>query len=150
MKEMGLYGITPKIKNKSYKGDMNCIVKNLLLEKVIDEETHRTYYERCFEITGVNQKWTTDVLEFHNSWGKLYLSPNQKERYHKALKEKWILQSMSRKENCYDNEVMKNFFAKMNNEMFYGHEYKFQSLEQLKKKWKSIYDIIIKKELRQN
>lgn len=54
------------------------------------------------------------------------------EHYHKRLKEKGILQSMSRKGNCYDNGVMENFFGKMKNEMFYGHEYEFETLQQLK------------------
>ena len=178
---MGLYGMTPKAKYKSYKGDMNGTVKNLLLEKIVDEDNHKTYYERHFETTGVNQKWTTDVSEFHIAVGKLYLSPildmyndeivsydisvkpnyqqienmlnqafdkyegleglimhsdqgwqYQMEHYHKRLKEKGILQSMSRKGNCYDNGVMENFFGKMKNEMLYGHEYEFKTLQQLK------------------
>ena len=56
----------------------------------------------------------------------------QMEHYHKRLKEKGILQSMSRKGNCYDNGVMENFFGKMKNEMFYGHEHEFETLQQLK------------------
>lgn len=40
--------------------------------------------------------------------------------------------TMSRKGNCYDNGVMENFFGKMKNEMFYGHEYEFETLQQLK------------------
>lgn len=181
MKEMGLYGNTPKAKYKSYKGNMNGTVKNLLLEKVVNEDNHKTYYERHFETTGVNQKWTTDVSEFHIAVGKLYLSPildmyndeivaydisvkpnfaqtnhmldiafkkykdlegmimhsdqgwqYQMYDYHKRLKERGILQSMSRKGNCLDNCVMENFFGKMKNEMLYGHEYEFETLQQLK------------------
>ncbi|MBS5043760.1 MAG: transposase [Erysipelotrichaceae bacterium] len=45
MSIMGLYGVTPKSKYKSYKGDMNGTVKNQLLTKVIDEENHKTYYD---------------------------------------------------------------------------------------------------------
>ena len=40
---------------------------------------------------------------------------------------------MSRKGNCLDNSVMENFFGKMKNEMFYGYEHDFETLEQLKK-----------------
>ena len=29
---------------------------------------------------------------------------------------------MSRKGNCLDNCVMENFFGKLKNEMFYGHD----------------------------
>ena len=182
MKVLGLFGITPKAKYKSYKGDMNGTVRNLLLDKKVDEVNHKTTYERNFKTTGCNQKWATDVSEFHISAGKLYLSPiidmhngeivsfdispnpsyvqitnmlehafskytnlgglimhsdqgwqYQMHHYHKSLKEKGILQSMSRKGNCLDNSVMENFFGKMKNEMFYGHEYEFESLDHLKK-----------------
>ena len=39
---------------------------------------------------------------------------------------------MSRKGNCMDNGIMENFFGKMKNEMFYGHEYEFETLDQLR------------------
>ena len=55
------------------------------------------------------------------------------QRFHKALEDKGKIQSMSRKGNCLDNAVMENFFGKMKNEMFYGHEYEFESLDQLEK-----------------
>ena len=182
MNVMGLYGVTPKVKYRSYKGDMNGIVTNQLLEKKKDEENHKTYYERNFYTVSCNEKWVTDVSEFHIASGKLYLSPildlhnreivsynisrspnfsqtldmlnkafekytdlrglilhsdqgwqYQMTRYHKILKEKGIIQSMSRKGNCLDNSLMENFFGKMKNEMFYGYEYTFQTLEELKK-----------------
>ena len=38
---------------------------------------------------------------------------------------------MSRKGNCLDNSPMENFFGKMKNEMFYGHEYEYKTLEEL-------------------
>ena len=75
MKIMGLYGMTPKAKYKSYKGDMNGTVPNLLLDKVIDEEKHTTDYRQNFSTTACNQIWTTDVSELKISSGKLYLSP---------------------------------------------------------------------------
>ena len=39
---------------------------------------------------------------------------------------------MSRKGNCLDNSPMENFFGKMKNEMFYGFENTFESLDNLK------------------
>ncbi len=189
MSVMGLYGVTPKAKYKSYKGNMNGTVKNQLLTKVMDEENHKTYYERHFETTGCNEKWATDVSEFHIAAGKLYLSPildlhnreiisydisrspNYKQTkamlrkafekyqdlnglilqsdqgwqyqmasYHKLLKEKGILQSMSRKGNCLDNSPMENFFGRMKNEMFYGHEYEFKTLDELEIAMKEYID----------
>ena len=137
--------------------------------------------KRDFATTEVNQKWTTDVSEFHIAAGKLYLSPildmhnaeivffnilkspnfyqttdmlnkafqkyqnleglifhsdqgwqYQMFEYHSMLRERGIIQSMSRKGNCYDNSIMENFFGKMKNEMFYGHEYEFNTLNELK------------------
>ena len=40
---------------------------------------------------------------------------------------------MSRKGNCLDTSLMENFFGIMKNEMIYGHELEFQTLEELKK-----------------
>ena len=182
MSKLNLYGITPRAKYKSYKGDFNGAVDNKLLYKKVDTKKHKTEYIRDFSTSDVNEKWTTDVSEFHIAAGKLYLSPildmhnreivsyniskspsfkqvvdmlneafdkhsnlnnlifhsdqgwqYQMFQYHKALKERGITQSMSRKGNCLDNSPMENFFGKMKNEMFYGHEYEFDTLEQLQK-----------------
>ena len=182
MSKLNLYGITPRAKYKSYKGDFNGTVDNKLLYKRVDTKKHRTEYIRDFSTTDVNEKWTTDVSEFHIVAGKLYLSPildmhnkeivsysisrnpnfvqtidmlnkafskyidlshlifhsdqgwqYQMSHYHKLLRERGITQSMSRKGNCLDNSPMENFFGKMKNEMFYGHEYEFKTLEQLQK-----------------
>lgn len=55
----------------------------------------------------------------------------QMEAYHSILKENRIIQSMSRKGNCLDNSPMENFFGRMKNEMFYGYEYEFKTLDEL-------------------
>ena len=189
MSKLKLYGVTPRAKYKSYKGDFNGTVDNKLLYKKIDTKKHRTEYIRDFSTSGFNEKWTTDVSEFHIAAGKLYLSPildmhnreivsyniskspsymqitdmlnkafnkftdlsslifhsdqgwqYQMFQYHKALRERGITQSMSRKGNCLDNSPMENFFGKMKNEMFYGHEYEFKSLEQLQKAMEKYID----------
>ena len=46
MDKLGLKGKRPKISYYSYKGDMNGTTKNQLLDKVVDEENHKTYYQR--------------------------------------------------------------------------------------------------------
>ena len=66
-------------------------------------------------------------LIFHSDQGWQY----QMAQYHSILKDKGIIQSMSRKGNCLDNSPMENFFGRMKNEMFYGHEYTFANKEQL-------------------
>ena len=43
-----------------------------------------------------------------------------------------IVQSMSRKGNCYDNSIMETFFGRMKNEMYYGYEKKYQFFEEFK------------------
>ena len=67
-------------------------------------------------------------LVFHSDMGWQY----QHEYYQLRLKEKGIIQSMSRKGNCLDNSVMESFFGVMKNEMFYGHEKDFETFEQFK------------------
>jgi len=49
------------------------------------------------------------------------------ENYQRLLKENQIIQSMSRKGNCFDNAVMENFFGHLKSELFYLK--KFDSVE---------------------
>ena len=66
-------------------------------------------------------------LMLHSDQGWQY----QMKRYQCLLKEKGIIQSMSRKGNCLDNAIIENFFGTLKSEMFYTQ--KFKSIEQLKK-----------------
>lgn len=54
----------------------------------------------------------------------------QMKQYCKALKDRKITQSMSRKGNCYDNSVMENFFGIMKSEFLYLKE--FESIAHFK------------------
>ena len=47
-----------------------------------------------------------------------------------TIKENGIVQSMSRKGNCYDNSIMETFFGRLKNEMFYGCEKDYRSYEE--------------------
>ncbi|EJR42886.1 hypothetical protein B4153_3587 [Bacillus cereus] len=51
-------------------------------------------------------------------------------QYRQALQERGIVQSISRKGNCYDNVVMENFFGIMKSEILYINE--FESVEHFK------------------
>lgn len=64
-------------------------------------------------------------LILHSDQGWQY----QMKRYQFRLKEKGIIQSMSRKGNCLDNSVMENFFGLLKTEMYYKHS--FNSVEHL-------------------
>lgn len=66
-------------------------------------------------------------LMLHSDQGWQY----QMKRYQYLLKEKGIIQSMSRKGNCLDNAIIENFFGILKSEMFYTQ--KFKSIKQLKK-----------------
>ena len=61
---------------------------------------------------------SVDGLIFHSDQGWQY----QHVYFRQALKDHKIIQSMSRKGNCYDNCITEAFFGRMKNEMFYGHE----------------------------
>ena len=65
-------------------------------------------------------------LILHSDQGWHY----QHRQYQQMLKNKGILQSMSRKGNCLDNAVMENFFGLLKSELLYLH--KFQSMEHFK------------------
>ena len=47
------------------------------------------------------------------------------------LREKGIIQSISRKGNCIDNCIMESFFGTLKNEMFSGHESEFTTFSDL-------------------
>ena len=68
-------------------------------------------------------------LIFHSDQGWQY----QMKEYRKALEDKGIRQSMSRKGNCIDNCIMETFFSRMKNEMFYGCESQYKTFEQFYK-----------------
>ena len=68
-------------------------------------------------------------LIFHSDQGWQYQHPY----YRESLKEHGIIQSMSRKGNCYDNCIMETFFGRMKNEMFYGFEKSYKSFEDFSK-----------------
>lgn len=68
-------------------------------------------------------------LILHSDQGWQYQNP----RYRQKLKELGIIQSMSRKGNCYDNCIMESFFGRMKNEMFYGFKDNFKSFKTFSK-----------------
>ncbi len=64
-------------------------------------------------------------LIFHSDQGWQY----QHTSYQYALKEHGIIQSMSRKGNCYDNCIMETFFGRLKNELYYGYEKEYPTFE---------------------
>jgi transposase InsO family protein len=82
---------------------------------------------------------------FHSDQGWAY----QLKTYVNTLKSHNIIQSMSRKGNCYDNAVMENFFGLLKQEIYHGRI--FNSFDELKNEiieWVEYYNTYrIKKKL---
>ncbi|MDR6923971.1 transposase InsO family protein [Chryseobacterium sp. 2987] len=79
---------------------------------------------------GLRKIKNTENLIIHSDQGWQY----QMKAYQHLLKEKGIIQSMSRKGNCLDNAVIENFFGTLKSEMFYTK--KFKTIDELKKEIK--------------
>jgi transposase InsO family protein len=73
-------------------------------------------------------------LTLHSDQGWQY----QMKQYQYLLKEKGIIQSMSRKGNCLDNAIIENFFGVLKSELFYIK--KFRTIEELKSEIKKYID----------
>ena len=65
-------------------------------------------------------------LILHSDQGWQY----QHKYYVNELKKHGIIQSMSRKGNCYDNSIMETFFGRLKNEIYYGYEKSYSSFEE--------------------
>ena len=72
---------------------------------------------------------STNGLIFHSDQGWQY----QHALFRDALQERGIVQSMSRKGNCYDNSIMETFFGRLKNEMYYRHEKEYATFEEFAK-----------------
>lgn len=72
---------------------------------------------------------TVEGIIFHSDQGWQY----QHAYFRNILKEHGIVQSMSRKGNCYDNCIMEAFFGRLKNEMYYGYEKDYSSFEEFAK-----------------
>ncbi|WP_049690609.1 IS3 family transposase [Anaerococcus jeddahensis] len=68
-------------------------------------------------------------LILHSDQGWQY----QHKYYINELKKHGIIQSMSRKGNCYDNSIMETFFGRLKNEVYYGYEKSYSSFEEFSK-----------------
>ena len=54
-----------------------------------------------------------------------------------------MIQSMSRKGNCLDNSPTENFFGRLKEEVFYGQEWRYETIKDLREaihKWIKYYN----------
>ena len=68
-------------------------------------------------------------LILHSDQGWQY----QMKQYQRVLKEKGVIQSMSRKGNCLDNSCAENFFGILKSELFYVKEKEYNNVDELEK-----------------
>lgn len=72
---------------------------------------------------------SVENIIMHSDQGWQY----QHNSYVNELKEHKVIQSMSRKGNCYDNSIMETFFGRLKNEIYYGYEKDYKSFEEFSK-----------------
>jgi putative transposase len=103
-------------------------VMDLYNGEIVAFETAR---RPAFELVGVMLKKALAKLKMgekpilHSDQGWQYRMP----AYQRALRNKHVVQSMSRRGNCLDNAAMESFFAVLKSEFFYLN--KFSSVEEL-------------------
>ena len=68
-------------------------------------------------------------LVLHSDQGWQY----QMNQYQKLLRDKGVIQSMSRKGNCLDNACAENFFGILKSERFYVKEKEYNNVDELEK-----------------
>ena len=96
---------------------------------------HPTFHQTIDMLNKAFEKIPNNTgIILHSDQGWQY----QMKQYQMRLKEKGIVQSMSRKGNCLDNSVMENFFGLLKTEMYYKH--KFLSVEHLMKEIEEYID----------
>lgn len=83
---------------------------------------------------------SVEGLIIHSDQGWQY----QHAYYRNTLKEHGIIQSMFRKENCYDNCIMETFFGRLKNGMYYDYKKDYHSFEAFSKAVEELQIIIIK------
>jgi putative transposase len=117
--------------------EFNLLGKKLYLSPIIDlfnqeiisyELTERPVFNQVvMMLKKAFKKIPNNInLMLHSDQGWQY----QMKQYQYLLKEKGIIQSMSRKGNCLDNAIIENFFGTLKSELFYIQ--KFASVEELK------------------
>ena len=141
--------IAPNVLNRSFKAispnqkwatditEFNVLGKKLYLSPIIDlfngeiisyELSERANFDQIIAMLKKSFKRITNQtnLILHSDQGWQY----QMKQYQTILKDKGIIQSMSRKGNCLDNAIIENFFGILKSELFYLKQYK--SITQLK------------------
>ena len=99
-----------------------CTVIDLYSRKVVgwsmDDNMETNLVVKALEMACVNREPSPGLI-FHSDRGSQYAS----EQFRKILKNKKIIQSMSRKGNCWDNSVAESFFHSLKTEELYFNKF---------------------------
>ena len=111
----------PNIKEKVYLSPIldgyNSEIIEFTLSRSPDLKQIQTMLKKAFP----DDSYQGTILHSDQGW------QYQHNYFRKALKEHGIIQSMSRKGNCYDNSVMETFFGRLKTEIYYGFEREYSS-----------------------
>ena len=92
-----------------------------------DTSTSPNLHQTFRMLNQLDQYGSLNGMILHSDQGWQY----QNAAYQQFLKERGIVQSMSRKGNSLDNGLMENFFSVLKREMFYGYEDQYKNTDEL-------------------
>ena len=92
-----------------------------------DVSASPSFHQTFKMLNQLDQYGSLNGMILHSDQGWQY----QNAAYQQFLKERGIVQSMSRKGNSLDNGLMENFFSVLKREMFYGYEDQYKNTDEL-------------------
>ena len=92
-----------------------------------DVSTTPNFHQTLNMLNQLDQYGSLEGMILHSDQGWQY----QNVAYQRFLRERGIVQSMSRKGNSLDNGLMENFFSILKREMFYGYEDQYKNTDEL-------------------
>ena len=107
--------------------DNLCTDRFYILDSILGASKEEDIYNVLNLYLPKFDKKDLEGLVFHSDQGWQY----QHQTYQQRLKNKGIIQSMSRKGNSMDNGMMENFFGILKTEMFYDQEENYKTLDDL-------------------
>ena len=142
MKQLKLKSMVRMKKYRSYKGEVGKVAPNLInrdfhadrpLQKWTTDITEFSLFGKKLYLSPILDMFNGEIISYNISerphLGQVMDMLDkafelQHKMYQSRLKEKGIIQSMSRKGNCLDNSVMENFFGLLKSELLYLRSFK--------------------------
>ncbi len=121
MHQEGLIGKRPKEKYHSYKDPMGkfMYLRFWIGITVKSSPDHLSLRPNSDQI----KRMLEEAFKKFPRLNELIFHSDQSRQYqYEMYRTTGIIQSMSRKGNCYDNCIIETFFGRMKNEMYYGYK----------------------------